>query len=416
MKTFYATTPIYYVNDLPHIGHIYTTVVTDTATRFHRLVGEKTRFLTGTDEHGQNIEKAAADQGITPIALADRVVARYHDLWKKFDISNDDFIRTTETRHLSGVEALIARIEAAGDFYTAKHEGWYCASCEAFYTEKELDARSEVPGPRNRLRLGVGGERLLPAVEVRGAAPRPLREAPRVRPPGDPPRRDGLVRRGGTDGPLRVPVEGQVGHPVSGRPGHVVYVWLDALANYITALGFGSAGRPPLPGVLGEPGGPARPPRRQGHPAVPCRLLAGVPPLGGAPAADDGLGARLVAARRQEDVQVGRQRRAARRPRRAVRPGRSALLPPAGDDLRAGRELLRRGVPDPLQRGPRQRPRQHGLARRRACAGSPSAELPMSAAAKEDPRSGLPRRMRPSGARRWRSSRSTAPSKRSGAS
>ena len=98
MKPFYATTPIYYVNDLPHIGHIYTTVVGDALTRFHRLIGEPTRFLTGTDEHGQKIEKAAAAQGITPIALADRVVARYHELWKLYDIANDDFIRTTEAQ------------------------------------------------------------------------------------------------------------------------------------------------------------------------------------------------------------------------------------------------------------------------------------------------------------------------------
>ena len=167
MRPFYATTPIYYVNDLPHIGHIYTTVVTDTATRFHRLIGEKTRFLTGTDEHGQNIEKAAAAQGITPIALADRVVARYHELWKKFDISNDDFIRTTQPRHRAGVEALIARIEKAGDLYTAKHEGWYCASCEAFYTEKEIGEEKRCPVHGRALRVGVGGERLLPALEVR---------------------------------------------------------------------------------------------------------------------------------------------------------------------------------------------------------------------------------------------------------
>src|SRR5438093_2427679 len=99
MKTFYATTPIYYVNDLPHIGHIYSTVVTDVMTRYWRLVGEKTRFLTGTDEHGQNIEKAAAALGITPIALADRVVERYRELYKTFEIQNDDFIRTTEPRH-----------------------------------------------------------------------------------------------------------------------------------------------------------------------------------------------------------------------------------------------------------------------------------------------------------------------------
>src|SRR6478672_6389911 len=133
MKTFYATTPIYYVNDLPHIGHIYTTVVGDTLTRFHRLVGDPTRFLTGTDEHGQKIEKAAAEQGVAPIALADRVVARYGELWKLYGIANDDFIRTTEARHRRGVEAFIARIDAAGDLYTAKHEGWYCSGCELFY-------------------------------------------------------------------------------------------------------------------------------------------------------------------------------------------------------------------------------------------------------------------------------------------
>jgi len=145
MKTFYITTPIYYVNDLPHIGHIYSTVVCDVAARFHRLIGERTRFLTGTDEHGQNIEKAAAAQGIAPIELANRVVSGYHDLYSTFGISNDDFIRTTEPRHRAGVEALIARIEKNGDFYVARHEGWYCASCEAFYTEKELDDEHRCP-------------------------------------------------------------------------------------------------------------------------------------------------------------------------------------------------------------------------------------------------------------------------------
>ena len=138
MKTFYATTPIYYVNDLPHIGHIYSTVVTDVLTRYHRLLGEKTRFLTGTDEHGQKIERAAAAQGVAPIELANRVVERYHELYRRFDVANDDFIRTTEERHRRGVEEIIRRIEAAGDLYLAKHEGWYCASCETFYTDKEL--------------------------------------------------------------------------------------------------------------------------------------------------------------------------------------------------------------------------------------------------------------------------------------
>ena len=120
-KTFYITTPIYYVNDLPHIGHLYSTIVADTIARFRRARGEDVRFHTGTDEHGQKIERAAAAQGIAPKALADRVVARYHEWWKTLSITHDDFIRTTEERHARGVVAFIRRIEAAGDLYTARH-------------------------------------------------------------------------------------------------------------------------------------------------------------------------------------------------------------------------------------------------------------------------------------------------------
>ena len=240
MKTFYATTPIYYVNDLPHVGHIYSTVVTDVATRYHRLIGETTRFLTGTDEHGQNIQKASAEQGTTPIALADRVVARYHDLWKKFEIGNDDFIRTTEARHRRGVEALIARLEKAGDLYTARHEGWYCGSCEAFYTEKELDAERRCPvhgtpclweSEENiffRLSKYAG-----PLLEHYGKHPEFVRPETRLAEVVS------FVRGGLND--LSVSrSKVQWGIPFPGRPGQVVYVWLDALTNYITALGFGS--------------------------------------------------------------------------------------------------------------------------------------------------------------------------------
>src|SRR3954451_12495815 len=117
MPRFYVTTPIYYVNDLPHIGHIYTTVVADTLARYRRLAGDDVRFLTGTDEHGQKIEQAARDAGLAPLALADRVVARYHQLWTRLGISNDDFVRTTEPRHRLGVEDIIRRIDRAGDFY-----------------------------------------------------------------------------------------------------------------------------------------------------------------------------------------------------------------------------------------------------------------------------------------------------------
>ena len=240
MKTFYATTPIYYVNDLPHIGHIYSTVVTDVITRFHRLIGEKTRFLTGTDEHGQNIEKAAAAQGVTPIQLADRVVERYHALYRTFEIANDDFIRTTEVRHRLGVEALIARIAAAGDFYTAKHEGWYCSSCEAFYTEKELDAEKRCPVHGRAtvweseenvfFRLSKYAARLLEYYEEHPEFVRPESRLAEV----------ASFVRGGLNDLSVSRSKVKWGIPFPGHPGHVVYVWLDALANYITALGFGS--------------------------------------------------------------------------------------------------------------------------------------------------------------------------------
>ena len=119
MSTFYLTTPIYYVNDLPHIGHIFTTTASDVLARYRRMAGDDVYFLTGTDEHGQNIERAAQKEGVKPLELADRVVNRYRELRDRLGFSYDDFIRTTEERHGKGVEEIIRRIEAAGDFYTS---------------------------------------------------------------------------------------------------------------------------------------------------------------------------------------------------------------------------------------------------------------------------------------------------------
>jgi methionyl-tRNA synthetase len=239
MKTFYATTPIYYVNDLPHIGHIYSTVVTDALTRYHRLLGEKTRFLTGTDEHGQKIERAAAAQGVPPIDLANRVVERYHELYRRFDIANDDFIRTTEDRHRRGVEEIIRRIEAAGDLYVARHEGWYCASCETFYTEKELidgkcpihDEAAAWQSEENVFfRLSKYAGPLLDLYRTQPDFVRPETRRAEVM---------SFVEAGLKDLSIsRTTVKW--GIPFPGRPGHVVYVWLDALSNYVTALGLGS--------------------------------------------------------------------------------------------------------------------------------------------------------------------------------
>ena len=145
VSRFYVTTPIYYVNAEPHLGHAYTTIVGDALTRWHRLLGDDVRYLTGTDEHGLKIAQAAEAAGLAPKAFADSIAPKFQAAWQRLAIANDDFIRTTEPRHRRGVEALIARIDAAGDFYTAKHEGWYCSGCELFYTEKELDSEKRCP-------------------------------------------------------------------------------------------------------------------------------------------------------------------------------------------------------------------------------------------------------------------------------
>ncbi len=239
MKKLYVTTPIYYVNDLPHIGHLYTTMVADTIARYRRGLGDDVRFLTGTDEHGQKIERAAAAQGVAPKALADRVVARYHDWWKTLSITHDDFIRTTEERHARGVVALIRRIEEAGDLYTARHEGWYCTACEAYYTEKELLPGNQCPDHGTPcawqseenvfFRLSKYQEPLLEFYRTHPGFVVPSSRFHEVVSFVEAGLRDLSVSRTNLTW----------GIPFPGRPGHVVYVWLDALANYITALGFG---------------------------------------------------------------------------------------------------------------------------------------------------------------------------------
>ena len=135
---FYVTTPIYYVNDVPHIGHAYTTVAADVAARFHRLKGLEVRFLTGTDEHGQKVARAAEENGRSPQEWVDSIVPAWQELWKRLDISNDDFIRTTEDRHKKRVQEFWQRLYDSGDVYLAKYEGLYCVSCEEFYKREEL--------------------------------------------------------------------------------------------------------------------------------------------------------------------------------------------------------------------------------------------------------------------------------------
>ena len=246
MRTFYVTTPIYYVNDLPHIGHIYTTTVGDTLARFHRMAGRDVHFLTGTDEHGQKIERAAKEEGIAPLALADRVVARYRELRDQMGFSYDDFVRTTEERHRLGVEAIVRRLEANGDLYTATHEGWYCTACETFYTEKELlpgklcpvhDTPAEWKSEDNVFfRLSRYQQPLLDWYRSADSV-RPASRLNEVRSFVESGLRDLSVSRANLEW----------GIPFPGRPGQTVYVWLDALTNYISALGFGREGEAAAP-------------------------------------------------------------------------------------------------------------------------------------------------------------------------
>jgi methionyl-tRNA synthetase len=238
MSSFYVTTPIYYVNASPHIGHIYTTTVADALARYRRMAGDDVYFLTGTDEHGQNIERAAREQGIAPIELADKIVSQYQDLRERLGFSYDDFVRTTQERHRRGVYEIIRRIEAAGDFYTAPHEGWYCPPCEAFYTEKELNEERLCPvhgtptewkSEENLFfRLSKYQQALLDWYKT--GTVRPESRSNEVRSFVEGGLRDLSVSRANL----------AWGIPFPDRPGQTVYVWLDALTNYISALGFGS--------------------------------------------------------------------------------------------------------------------------------------------------------------------------------
>ena len=141
-EDFYITTPIYYVNDEPHIGHAHTTVLADVAARYRRLQGKNVFFLTGTDEHGQKVSDAALTNGIDPKTHADRMVVRFHKAWEDLGISHDDFIRTTEPRHMRLVESVLQGLWDKGDIYFGEYVGWYCVPDERFWTEKDLTESS----------------------------------------------------------------------------------------------------------------------------------------------------------------------------------------------------------------------------------------------------------------------------------
>ena len=239
--TFYVTTPIYYVNDVPHIGHMYTTLACDVLARFKRLDGYEVKFLTGTDEHGEKVQKAAALAGVPPQVFTDRVSHNFRDLAGVMNFSNDDFIRTTEARHAAACTALWQRLAERGHIYLGSYAGWYAVRDEAFYAESEL-----VEGP-NGGRLAPSGAPIEwveePSYFFRLSAwQEPLlafyeRHPEFIAPES---RRNEVISfvRGGLQDLSVSRTTFDWGIPVPGDPAHIMYVWFDALTNYITAAGF----------------------------------------------------------------------------------------------------------------------------------------------------------------------------------
>ncbi|MCK5825735.1 MAG: methionine--tRNA ligase [Desulfuromusa sp.] len=236
-KTFYVTTPIYYVNDVPHIGHAYTTLACDVIARYKRARGYDVAFLTGTDEHGQKVEMAAKANGETPLELADRVVKRFQALWLKLDISHTDFIRTTQERHKHTVQEQFKAIEAKGDIYLGEYEDWYCTPCETFWTETQLlDGNCPDCGRKTTklkeesyfFRMSKYQEQLLKHIEDNPDFIQPKSRRNEIL---------SFIREGLRDLSISR-TSFSWGIPAPGNEKHVIYVWFDALTNYISALGY----------------------------------------------------------------------------------------------------------------------------------------------------------------------------------
>lgn len=236
--TFYITTPIYYPSNKLHIGHSYTTVAADAMARYKRLRGYDVMFLTGTDEHGQKIERRAAEEGVTPQAFVDNIVDWIKDLWKTMDISYDKFIRTTDKEHKETVQKIFKKLYDQGDIYKSEYEGLYCTPCESFFTEHQLvdgkcpDCGRPVEKVKEEsyfFKLSKYQDRLIEYIESHPEFIQPqTRQNEMINNFLKPGLEDLCVSR----------TSFKWGIPVEFDPGHVVYVWLDALSNYISALGY----------------------------------------------------------------------------------------------------------------------------------------------------------------------------------
>ncbi len=239
---FYVTTPIFYVNGAPHLGHAYTTVLADTIARFHREDGRDVLFLTGTDEHGQKVQQSATTLGIPPQKYADDMSMKFRHLAEKLQCSHDDFLRTTERRHRQTVEAMWRTLERNGHLYLGKYQGWYSVADEAFYAPDEITdgkapSGAEVTWVEEEsyfFKLSAFTDKLLALYETSPDSIAPKSRRNEVL---------GFLRQPGGLKDLSVSrTSFSWGVPVPGNPKHVVYVWLDALVNYLSALGYKDAG------------------------------------------------------------------------------------------------------------------------------------------------------------------------------
>lgn len=242
-ESIYLTTPIYYVNDVPHIGHAYCTIATDVLARYHRLMGKEVYFCTGTDEHGQKIQKTAEENNETPIQLADRVVERFKQLWQDLNISNDFFVRTTDEHHKKSVQDFFKKVYENGDIYLSEYEGLYCRPCESFYTETQLvdgkcpECKRDVETVKEEALFFRMSKYQKPLIEHIDSHPDfifPKTRRNEVLSFLKEDLRDLCISRTTVDWGIPVPeVEG-----LNTTQKHYIYVWFDALNNYITAAGY----------------------------------------------------------------------------------------------------------------------------------------------------------------------------------
>jgi len=238
-KTFYVTTPIYYVNDAPHIGHTYTTVAADCLARYQRLRGGSVMFATGTDEHAEKVLRAAEAAGLDAQAFTDRVVTSYHDAWERMQISYDRFIRTTEDRHKEIVGSVFARLLEKGDIYKDQYQGWYCVPCETYLRENELVDGRDCPDCGRPVEQMTQDAYFFRTSAYDDEVIREIENRPELVQPDS--RRNevlSFIRQGLRDNCVSRLNTGW-GVPVPGDEDHVIYVWFDALVNYLTVAGYG---------------------------------------------------------------------------------------------------------------------------------------------------------------------------------